>query len=368
MLVGYVGKRKGEIVADFESSLKSLATRIPDQVPLVQTEEATKNAFIMPFIQALGYDVFNPAEVVPEFTADAPGLKGEKVDYAVMHDNSPMILFECKPAHSDLSNSNYLNQLFRYFHVTPARIGVLTNGIEYRFYTDLQEPNKMDTTPFLEVDLLNLNDDVIEILMPFSRSSFNIDETVEAAQELAYIDGMKKALRKQLSDPDDGFLRWLVSGVYSGYFTQPTMEKFSPLARRALVEFIQGELRDATNRIGNSTELELASGDTKSNDSDGRDIVTTAEEIEAFGIIKSILQNTIAESRLSLNDTKYYCAIVVDGKRGQGICRLTFRQRVKWLIFPDNNGAWPQTGNRLESLSDINNYAEQLRARARLFA
>ncbi|MCI5139368.1 MAG: hypothetical protein D3922_13380 [Candidatus Electrothrix sp. AR1] len=81
---------------DLIDKIKELAVRIPKQIEHIQTEEATKNAFIMPFISALGYDIFNPMEVIPEFTADIGTKKGEKVDYAIKKDDDIIILIECK--------------------------------------------------------------------------------------------------------------------------------------------------------------------------------------------------------------------------------------------------------------------------------
>ena len=139
-----------------EDAVRDIADRIPDVLERLVTEEATKNALVMPFIAALGYDVFNPTEVVPEFTADVGNKSGEKVDYAILLDGQPIILLECKLASTTLDNA-HLNQLIRYFSTTPARIGVLTNGIVYRFYADLDRPNMMDTKSFLEFDLTNVD-------------------------------------------------------------------------------------------------------------------------------------------------------------------------------------------------------------------
>ena len=136
---------------DFIDQLKTLSARMAKQIENITTEEATKNAFVMPFIQALGYDVFDPTEVVPEFTADVGSKKGEKVDYAILTNGKPTLLFECKCCASDL-NECHAAQLRRYFHVTSARIGVLTNGSVYRFYSDLEEKNIMDEKPFMEID------------------------------------------------------------------------------------------------------------------------------------------------------------------------------------------------------------------------
>ncbi|GHU96731.1 hypothetical protein FACS1894156_8070 [Bacteroidia bacterium] len=136
---------------DFKDSLVQLAARIEKLKGNIATEEATKNALIMPFIQALGYDVFDPTEIVPEFTCDIGTKKGEKIDYAIMQNGKPAVLIECKHWQQNLELHD--NQLLRYFNVANAKFGILTNGITYRFYTDLEAPNKMDEKPFMEITL-----------------------------------------------------------------------------------------------------------------------------------------------------------------------------------------------------------------------
>lgn len=142
----------------------------------MQTEEATKTALVMPFLQLLGYDVFDPIEVMPEFNCDIGTKKGEKIDYAIFKDEKPIILIECKHWQQDLNLHD--NQLLRYFHVSNAKFGVLTNGIVYRFYTDLENPNKMDEKPFLEVNLSDYRGIQIEELKKFHKTYFDLDNII----------------------------------------------------------------------------------------------------------------------------------------------------------------------------------------------
>ena len=138
----------------FNENLLQLSERILSIKPNILTEEATKMSMIIPFFQLLGYDVFNPLEFCPEYTADVGIKKGEKVDYAIIINGDPAILIECKSCTETLDKHS--SQLFRYFGTTTAKFGILTNGVVYRFYTDLDESNKMDLTPFLEIDMDNL--------------------------------------------------------------------------------------------------------------------------------------------------------------------------------------------------------------------
>ena len=169
---------------DFKDILRQLSERIEKLRDNLQTEEATKNALIMPFIQAMGYDVFNPLKVIPEFTCDIGTKKGEKIDYAIMRDNEPIILIECKHWCDTFTLAD--NQLLRYFHVSSAKFGMLTNGIIYRFYTDLDQANKMDEKPFLEVNMLDLRDNQIEELKQFHKSYFDVDKILSTTSELKY--------------------------------------------------------------------------------------------------------------------------------------------------------------------------------------
>lgn len=174
---------------EFEESLNQVAAKVRDLKEGIETEEATKNAFIMPFIgQVLGYDVFNPTEVVPEFTADVGVKKGEKVDYALVHDGQVQILIECKKIGVPLSLEN-ASQLYRYFAVTNARIGVLTNGQVWNFYMDIDEPNRMDSKPFLVLDLLDIDPTIIPALQKLTKPAFDLDSIASSAEELKFISG-----------------------------------------------------------------------------------------------------------------------------------------------------------------------------------
>ncbi|WP_180766128.1 type I restriction endonuclease, partial [Vibrio parahaemolyticus] len=169
---------------DFIERVQALSKKIPQVSASLATEEATKNALVMPFLHSvLGYDVFNPNEVIPEFTADIATKKGEKVDYALIKDGVVQILIECKKFGEPLA-TKHANQLFRYFSVTNARIAILTNGSEYQFFTDLDAPNKMDEKPFLTLDLANLDEHVIPEVKKLTKSSFDVDSVVDAAGEL----------------------------------------------------------------------------------------------------------------------------------------------------------------------------------------
>ena len=199
-------------IMDFKDSIKQIVERIEKLKDNLHTEEATKNALIMPFLTALGYDVFNPLEVLPEMTCDISGKKGEKIDYAILKEGEPIMLIECKHWQQDLSLHD--NQLLRYFTVSKAKFGILTNGIIYRFYTDLETPNKMDEKPFLEVNLLDLKDNQIEDLKKFHKSYFDLDSILSSASELKYMGELKSVISREFTSPSPDFVKYLGKQVY----------------------------------------------------------------------------------------------------------------------------------------------------------
>lgn len=180
----------------------------------------------MPFIQALGYDVFNPLEVMPELVADVGVKKGEKVDYAILQDGKPIILVECKH-HAFSPTLEHASQLYRYFSVTEARFAVLTNGVTYRFYTDLEKPNTMDGRPFLEVDLLKIQENELVELLKFAKHAFDQENILSLASEMKYVKAIKQHLEQEFSEPSDDFIRLLTARVFEGRLTSSVRNRFA---------------------------------------------------------------------------------------------------------------------------------------------
>ena len=307
---------------DFIDQIKELSSGISKRSERLETEEATKNARVMPFIRVLGYDVFNPEEVVPEFTCDVGTKKGEKVDYAIMKDGKPIMLFECKSANMNLEKE-HASQLYRYFSVTEVKVGVLTNGIVYKFYSDLEEANKMDIKPFLELDMLNLKEPLVEELKRFRKESFKTDEIVSAASELKYTKEIKRILGEEQDSPSEAFVKFFTKQVYSGIITKPVREKFTDILHHAFKEFINDEISD---RLVKALEPEppevppteeIPPGDKEPEEG----IITTEEEIEGFHIVRAILYEIIDPERVVLKDWKHYCNVLFDGKATKGLPR-----------------------------------------------
>lgn len=364
---------------DFKDSILQLAERIKTQKDAVQTEEATKNAFILPLISALGYDVFNPFEVVPELDCDLIKKKGEKIDYAIKHNDETILLIECKHclANLDLHSS----QLQKYFVASNARFGALTNGIEYWFYTDLEKQNIMDNKPFLVINLLDLDDADIDQLKKFHKSYYNVDAILSTAQELKYTTQLKSVLLGEIFNPADDFVRSIAKKVYSGVINQKVLEQFRPLVANAIENIINDKISDRLGlAIKSSSEVVQTQPvrDSESQVDDGakeiptvlgagvvsvdeeKGTVTTQEEIEGFLIVKAILRPVVDVSRVGYRDAQSYFAILLDDNNRRPICRLRFNAKtVKYigLFDADRN----ETKVEIKSLDDIYSYAEQLR-------
>lgn len=353
---------------DFKDQIKQLATRIDKIKDSISTEEATKNAFIMPFIQALGYDVFDPTEVVPELDCDLVKKRGEKIDYAIQKDGETIMLFECK--HWQQNLNLHETQLQRYFTASKARFGVLTNGIEYRFYSDLSKPNLMDTTPFLVVNMGKLKDDQITSLRQFHKSYFNLDDILSTASELKYMSELKAVIRDEFQGPSDDMVRLLAKRVYEGMVTQKVIEQFRELVKRSLADHVNDSITDRLN-IAMATTSNVPEQVTQAEQPNEEPkptepkIITTEEELEGFYIVKSILRDTLPAERIAYRDAQSYFAILVDDNNRKAIVRLYFNSTNKriGIIKGDRNEAkYP-----INTLDDIYTHAEELIEEAKRF-
>ncbi|MDX9990271.1 type I restriction endonuclease [Thiothrix unzii] len=320
---------------DLIDRLNQISSKIAKQKNSIATEEATKTAFIMPFISALGYDVFDPQEVIPEFTADIGIKKGEKVDYAIAVNGKVSMLIECKMVNAKL-DAQYESQLHRYFHATEARIGVLTDGIIYKFYTDLDEPNKMDNKPFLEFSIQQVDEIVISELKKFTKSSFNIDELLSSASEMKYTKAIKNIINEQLTNPSDEFLKFILNNIYSGRVTAQVKEQFIPLITRAFQQLINDKLNDRLKSALSIAEptptiAAEATSTTAQEVIDENKILTSQEELEGFYIVKSILKDHVDLNRIIYRDTQSYFGILLDDNNRKPIVRLYFNTSKKYI-------------------------------------
>jgi len=348
---------------DFIDQLRALASRILVTKDMIQTEEATKNSMVMPFIQMLGYNVFDPMEVTPELVSDVGTKKGEKVDYAILKDGKPIILFECKKCGGDL-NIKHAGQLFRYFHVTEARFGVLTNGLIYRFFTDLEQPNKMDEKPFLEFNILDFKDQEVEELRKFAKTAFDLDTILATANDLKYTRAIQNLLSDWMNNPAEDFVRLVSADLLAGRrFTPAVKDQFTVITKRAFQQLLGDRINErlkiamTPDTVAKTEVVESAAQQDTASPSD---IVTSNEEIEGFHIIRAILREIVAPRRIVMRDAQSYCAILLDDNNRKPICRLRFNNTNKLVI-----GIFKGKEEERISISDtdeIYKYADLLKA------
>lgn len=344
---------------DFKEQIKKLGDRVIRLKEQVNTEEATKNAFIMPFIKELGYDVFNPEEVTPELIADIGLKKGEKIDYAIMRNGEPIILIECKH-HGEPLNVHNASQLFRYFHTTNAKFSILTNGIEYRFYTDLEKENKMDEKPFFSFDITDIKDNQIEELKKFHKNFYEFENIVHTASNLKYTNELQALIKSEFNDPSPEFVKHFARQVHSGVITAKVLEKFSTLTKKSFNQYITDlvtqRLKTALSKEDEATKEQEAKAEEQVKQSKSK-IVTTQEELEAFMIVKTILRKYIPAERVVHRDAQSYFAILLDDNNRKTICRLYLGTR-KHIGLLDENKV--ETKQELTSIDDIFQYTDQL--------
>ena len=338
---------------DFNEQLNNYSNRTQQLKSQLITEESTKTSLIMPFFQMLGYDIFNPLEFCTEYTADVGIKKGEKVDYAILKDGNPVILIECKSCNETLDKHS--SQLFRYFGTTSAKFCILTNGIVFQFFTDLEEVNKMDLTPFLEINFENLKDYQINELKKFRKTDFDSDRITSTASNLKYTSLIKDFLQQQIDDPNDDFVKYVTGNVYDGPKTQKILEQFSPLVKKSFASLIN-EL--VNKKISSALDKNEDSESVEDEIIPKSKIITTEAEIESYYIIRGMLAGTCNVEDVTYRDTESYFGILFTNNNRKPICRLNLDRKNKQLFIPDENKKYERI--YIDSLNDLYKYKSRL--------
>lgn len=365
---------------DFSDKIKQFSKRIETLKDSLITEEATKTALIMPLFQILEYDIFNPLEFMPEFIADVGVKKGEKVDYAILENGKPLILIEAKCATDKLKKHDA--QLFRYFTATEAKFAILTNGIIYKFFTDLEEKNKMDDKPFLVLNLLNMDDNKISHLKKFTKSTFNIDTIFNIASELKYTNLIKSQLNSQLENPSDEFVRFIINDFYNGVKTQNVVEKFRPIVKRSMSQFVNDfmneklktllendneeydkkKVKDSKKKEKSKTDTELIKQKEEKQAPtvekiDKCNIVITDDELKAINIVQDILSKKIDKNEITYKKVNNEVNIMYKNNPEHWICKIELGAH-KMIRLP--NGSEDYLEYKMDAVIDINELKNEL--------
>lgn len=350
--------------------LKQIANIFKEAKDNIQTEEATKNALIMPFISALGFNPFNPLEVVPEIVADIGDKKGEKVDYALKSGDKTLMLVECKKCTVPLSDKN-ISQVFRYFGALrvkmDVRVAILTNGLEYRFFSDLDSVNVLDHVPFFSFDILDFDEQKVQDLQRFSKNQFDVDSIVAKAEELKRRAVVENVLDKYMTNPSESLVRCVLSDIaFEGTKTKDVLASYAVVIKDAFSQVLKNKIESVLKTALRQDVSVSQENEDKAEPSTGTkgEIETTVTEIEGYAIVKSIAREVISPARIFFKDTKQYSYITLDDEtyRQKPIIRFYFNNPLKLRI-----GIYTDIVSKemqripLDELNDLYKYADQIK-------
>ncbi|MCP3101667.1 type I restriction enzyme HsdR N-terminal domain-containing protein [Myxococcus sp. K15C18031901] len=350
--------------------LKLLSEQVRKRQAFIKGEEATKQALILPFIQALGYDIYDPTETQPEYVADFAKKRGgvmEKVDYALHLRGQPALFIECKAA--DTTPEDHDGQLARYFNATQSvRIGVVTNGTRYRFFTDLQSLNVMDATPFMEFNILTFTDRDVELLRPFTKEFFDAASIQGHAEEIIFVGKVTTLINELLRNPSESFVRFLLAEVelVSGRVTRSVVERFIPIVKKSIqttlldmmTKSIQQEIAQpnipapapavVTSPV-EALQRTVEAGDTATS----AQVETTELELEIFRIVQKLCAESALKQAISYKDSTTYFGINL-GKVTSWFLRAFTNGKKKSLVtrLPAEQAAMLAPGFEVETAPD----------------
>lgn len=328
--------------------LRQLAEQVKKRMVNVRGEEATKQALVLPFLQVLSYDVYDPTVVQPEYVSDfakkrATG-QAEKVDYALHAGGQPIIFIEVKPADAPLVNHD--PQLARYFNATPAvKLAIITDGLKYRFFTDLKQPNVMDSDPFFEFNVLKFSERDVENLSCYAYGRYNAEAVQGHAQELFFVEKVANIIGDLLRNPSENFVRFLLDEVQivQGRVTAKVVERFVPIVKKSIhttlvdmmTKSISQEVLDdplspapppvalklngAANGVASAATAAKAVSDptpspgpvSQAEPEEGPKIETTAEELAIFQLVREACDASPIKATIAYKDTVTYFSVTL---------------------------------------------------------
>ncbi|TDB54197.1 type I restriction endonuclease [Photorhabdus khanii] len=304
------------------------------------TEETTKQALILPFLDILGFSPYDPQKVKAEYGADFPGVKAnERVDYALFCQSVPVMFIEAKGYSEKLDN--HCPQLSRYFNSTPeVTISAITNGIEWRFFTDLKQKNVMDPTPFLRIKMDEVSDADVSQLYRFRHDKFKPEALRTLAEESVYLSTFTKTISTSLRDVDSEFVRYVASrSNVERQLNQRFIESITPLVKQAVEKSVSAMVVSGLSNKHvpiDGTPDEIESQESLQEleeiaDPDNPNIVTTKNELTLYEKAKSIVGDSVD---LQYKDTESYFGILYQGKSNRWIIRYFDKKNKPYILIP----------------------------------
>lgn len=327
---------------DFINKLQNHIEHVKRVGEHCSTEETTKQALILPLLDILGFSPYDPTKVLAEFAADFPGVKSsERVDYALYCNGQPVMFIEAKPFTANLTN--HAPQLSRYFNSSlGVTIGAITNGKEWRFFTDLINTNVMDEKPFLTVDFTKHKADELVQLAEFRHDNFHVEKLRFFAEENQYIQQFKTVIKKSINEVDIDFVRYVAqqSDIQRQLNTK-FLETIQPFVKQAVEQAISDTV---VKGLSSPTIITAQTIEPKSNQhieqsiqndlknithSDNDKIITTVDEQELYRIITELFP----ESDLSIKDTESYFSILFQNKNNRWLFRYDVNRKRPTIQF-----------------------------------
>lgn len=323
---------------NFSERMTRHAEHVKTAGPHCASEETTKQALILPFLDILGFSPFDPTKVKAEHGADFPGAKvNERVDYALFCHAVPVMFIEAKAYNENLTN--HCPQLSRYFNATPeVTIAAITNGREWRFFTDLENKNVMDQAPFLTIDFDNLDVSMLDRIYRFRHDEFQPEALRTLAEESIYLTAFARVISSSLRAVDSDFVRYVAgrAGIQR-QFNQRFIDSITPLVRQAVERAISETVVSGLS----STPLDppqvepsapaQAHEEADIVDPENSRIVTTYAERRVFDVVRDILSSDVD---LQSKDTETYYNVLYKGKSTRWIVRYYGNKKVPTVNFP----------------------------------
>jgi hypothetical protein len=325
----------------FHDDLAAHAEQIKDKLPHVRGEEATKQALVIPLLRLLGYDVYDPREIQPEYTADFAVKRSgqlEKVDYAILSAGQPIIFVECK-AHDQVLE-DHTGQLAKYFNATPSvRVAIIANGVRMKVFTDLQQPNILDPTPWIDIDLLQLKGIDLEALRKLRRADFSVEDIIAHAERTVYFRTMADFVTAMLREPNEAFVRFVAGEVFPSVRLMPkVIERLSPILKDAIQAAVLDSVAKSFASPPPMPETGVPPAIEKAvavNDGAGereRNVVTTAEETRCFEMIARWIYEVHPDATVVPRDSQMYFA-VNQGNVRTWFMRFNVQTPPYWIAF-----------------------------------
>ncbi|MGJ0622818.1 type I restriction endonuclease [Xenorhabdus bovienii] len=325
---------------NFKLKLKHHVEHVKNAGEHCATEETTKQALILPFLDILGFSPYDPQKVKAEYGADFPGAKAnERVDYALFCQSVPVMFIEAKGYKEKIEN--HCPQLSRYFNSTPeVTISAITNGQEWRFFTDLKQKNVMDPTPFLRIRMDEISDADASQLYRFRHDKFKPEALRTLAEESVYLSAFTKTISSSLRDVDSEFVKYVASkSNVERQLNQRFIESITPLVKQAVEKSVSAMVVSGlSNRHTPIDEIPIDKEPSVEHsepdeivDPNNPNIITTKNELALFEKIKSIIGENID---IQYKDTESYFGILYQGKSHRWIVRYFDKKNKSYIQIP----------------------------------